>query len=169
MLAVPPQRNEVLATSEICLCCTSDRVVTSPWAKCPPTPAHDLPVGRGRAAQLSLLQPMGAHGKPMGGHVPTGSHQCPLAIYMEARPDPAPVQVGARQKRPLSEVLRDMEADKCSYVDEKGNQCGESVKKKKYNWKRHNELKHGLEVQDGALMINKFCCIISVKYFSYLL
>lgn len=66
-------------------------------------------------------------------------------------------EVPPRPRRPLSEVLRDTEQNKCSFRKADGTECGETVKKQKWNWRRHNETVHSLEVVEGAIMIAPFC------------
>ena len=60
-------------------------------------------------------------------------------------------EVPSRPKRPLREVQADMDSTRCSFIKEDGTECGETVVKRLWHWKRHNQLVHGVDVDNGTL------------------
>ena len=64
--------------------------------------------------------------------------------------------VPTRPKRPLSDVLSDMAQKKCTFVKPDGTECAESVKAEAYNWKRHNELVHKVDIDASPGMTSIF-------------
>ena len=66
-----------------------------------------------------------------------------------------------RRKRLLSEIRSDMDDDNCFYNDSEGNKCSGVATKRIYNWKRHYESVHGVEVTDDigpASKLHRFIC-----------
>lgn len=76
---------------------------------------------------------------------PTGARPFPAGPMSRPLAEEPP----ARPKRPKSDVLADVAAGACSYVSD-GEVCGEPVFKKYYNFKRHNESVHGLEIVESV-------------------